>query len=161
MAHIYIGIDPDNKKSGVGIVNKDTYEVDSVCLTFPELMDFLWHEFNDRKDDQLVIVIEAGWLNDSNWHLKRKGIAWAAAVGRSVGMNHQTGILIAEMAEYMGHHVVLRKPLVKCWKGTDGKITHDELRQLTGHDKRTNQDARDALLLAWVESGLPMRLKRR
>jgi hypothetical protein len=50
------------------------------------------------------------------------------------------------------------KPLKKCWKGRDGKITHEELARFTGLMGHTNQDGRDAALLAWVRAGLPIRL---
>lgn len=49
--------------------------------------------------------------------------------------------------------------LRKGWKGKDGKITHDELASFTGLMGRTNQDVRDAALLAWAFAGLPIRVK--
>lgn len=44
------------------------------------------------------------------------------------------------------------------WQGKDGKITAEELQHITGYDRRTNQDARDAALLAWVYGGLPLKM---
>jgi hypothetical protein len=38
----------------------------------------------------------------------------------------------------------------------DGKITQDELKQITGITVKTNQDGRDAALLAWVFAELPI-----
>jgi hypothetical protein len=53
------------------------------------------------------------------------------------------------------------------WKGRDGKITHEELQHLaiitdkTNHiTNKTNQEARDAALLAWEYAGLPIRIKK-
>ena len=106
-----------------------------------------------------MVVIEAGWLNKSNWHLHRGfSIAKAAEVGRATGRNHQTGILIAEMCDYLGVPYVLRKPLRKVWQGKDGKITAKELSVFTGLRGRTNQEGRDAALLAWCEAGLPIKI---
>jgi hypothetical protein len=48
--------------------------------------------------------------------------------------------------------------LRKIWKGTDGKITQDELEQITGIKGKTNQDGRDAALLAWVFAELPIQI---
>ena len=39
------------------------------------------------------------------------------------------------------------------------KITADELQQITGLIGRTNQESRDAVLLAWCYANLPIRLK--
>jgi hypothetical protein len=63
------------------------------------------------------------------------------------------------MAEHYGLHVTLRRPLTKCWHGKDRKITQAELEAITGTAGRTNQEMRDAALLAWVEAGLPIRVK--
>jgi hypothetical protein len=52
--------------------------------------------------------------------------------------------------------------LKKCWKGKDGKITQDEIAYFVSAGEkmpRMNQDQRDALLLAWVCAGYPVRVK--
>ena len=155
-ANIIIGIDPDIEKNGVALVNRVTREVELYNMTFCELIDWLEVEVPQNK---VHIVVEAGWLNESVWHIKGMGINRAASVGKAVGRNHQTGINIADMAEHMGFDVVRRKPLRKCWKGHDGKITHAEIAYFTGIKQRTNQETRDALLLAWVEANLPIKVK--
>lgn len=110
--------------------------------------------------ETLIVVIEASWLIKGNWHLS----SWerkqrAASKGYDVGRNHETGKKIVEMCQHLGIEVLEHAPLRKCWKGKDGKITHDELASFTGLMGRTNQDARDAALLAWAYAGLPIRLK--
>jgi len=108
----------------------------------------------------LLVVVEAGWLIQSNWHLLHKDSkAVAAAKGNSIGRNHETGRKIVEMCKHYGIEVLEHFPLKKQWKGKDGKITHKELASFTGLTGTTNQDARDAALLAWVFAGLPIRLK--
>ena len=149
---VYIGIDPDSVKSGVGIVERDTLDVDAWAASFSEIVDFFASakERAQAENVRVLIVVEAGWLNDSNWHLTPRDNKWqAAAKGKALGRCEQTGL-----------ECVARKPLRKCWKGRDRKITHDEIKQFTHiQQTRTNQEERDALLLAWVEAGLPIRVK--
>lgn len=156
----FIGIDPDCEKSGVGIVYRDTRQVLTYKYSFWQLLGFL--RAAKATEQNFVVVIEGGWLNKSNWHASyatRKGVAVAAEIGRRTGMNHQTGILIAEMCESMGIDCMVAKPLRKCWRGRDGKITQAELAKITGQKlPRMSQDQRDAVLLAWVHSDLPIKL---
>lgn len=160
MSKYVIGIDPDCERSGYGVVNMETGEVvDAGACDFPTLFDVMdvW-----RRGDKVSVYIEGGWLNNGNWHLLgRMTVARAAAIGRSVGRNHQTGMLIEQMARRMGYDVRVVKPLRKCWRGKDGKITAKELQAVTSYAKRCNQDARDAVLLAWVYAGLPVRVRAR
>ena len=51
------------------------------------------------------------------------------------------------------------KELHQCWKGKDRKITDEEIKCFMPIKGRTNQESRDAALLAWVFSGLPIRVK--
>lgn len=156
----YIGIDPDNQESGVAKVNRLTKEIVVSKFSFPLLVSYLGCiDFEERHLYQ--IVIEGGWLNKSNWHTLGKYISTqkAAAIGRSAGMNHQTGILIKEMCESMKLQVQVVKPLKKCWRGKDGKITQDEAEYFMGKLPRMNQDERDAALLAWVHAGLTVKMK--
>ena len=158
MARYVIGIDPDCERSGYGVVNVETREVvDAGACDFPTLFDVMdvW-----RRGDKVSVYIEGGWLNNGNWHLLgRMTAARAAAIGRSVGRNHQTGMLIEQMARRQGYDVRVVKPLRKQWRGKDGKITAKELQAVTSYAKRCNQDARDAVLLAWVYAGLPVRAR--
>ena len=164
MERTFIGIDPDVDGSGVAIIKvnrgigfnaRTSVDVDLQNIQFPELIRF----FLSIKDNpNTKVVIEAGWKNHSNWHIpNRCGPRAAAEIGRRTGRNHQIAIDMTAVAESMGLNVIERVPFVKTWHGKDGKITHDEIVQVTGIvQRRTNQEQRDALLLAWVESGLPM-----
>lgn len=161
---IVIGIDPDNKASGIGIVYPKSQKIETYKATFSGTIDIIQasKEYAKLHDMALKVIIEAGWLNESNWHVlgRYMSTAKAAAIGRSVGMNHQTGILLYEMAkDFLKVDVKLQKPFRKCWKGTDGKITQKELETATGIPKlpRMNQDQRDAILIAWVNAELPLR----
>lgn len=158
-----IAIDPDARESGVAFLDVRSKTFSAHKMTFVQLMDFLYLK-TIVQTAEIKVVIEAGWLNESNWHLKGKHMSArkAAAIGRSVGMNHQTGMLIEQMSkDYFKLPTELQKPLKKCWKGKDGKITQEEMMEVTGKEKlpRMNQDQRDALLIAWVHAGLPMKIR--
>ncbi|WP_418811391.1 hypothetical protein [Paraprevotella xylaniphila] len=158
-----IGIDPDVEKSGVTEIHVPTRKFNMTSLTFPQLMDYLQYikkEFSDKAKENIVIVVEAGWLNASNWHTSKvKSIAAAAKTGQNTGRNHEVARKIAEMARHYGLEAQEVKPLKKCWKGNGGKITHEELSYIVGGlVGRTSQDARDSCLLAWVYAGLPIRV---
>lgn len=158
-----IGIDPDAERSGVAMVEVGTKKLECAAVTFPELLDYLKFVkgVNETKGITFIVIIEGGWLNKGNWHLPPVCTKYrAAAQGRSVGMNHQTGILLAEWCKYNNIPFEIVKPLQKCWQGKDKKITHEELATITGFlDHRTNQEQRDAALLAWWYAGLPIRIK--
>ncbi len=158
---IVIGIDPDIDKSGVAYLNVNNRTLEVSTLSFAQVVEYFNHVVEQKKAGQsVIVVVEASWMMKSNWHLKfgsRK--EYAAATGYKVGQNHQTGKLICEMARAIGLEVLEHAPLRKCWKGKDGKITADELQQITGLIGRTNQESRDAALLAWCYANLPMRLK--
>ena len=153
---IIIAIDPDVERSGVATLAIEERKLGTFSLTFPELMDALQLFLPDKT----LVVVEAGWLNKPNWHLTAKDSArLAAAKGNSTGRNHETGRKIVEMAKHYGLTVDEVKPLRKCWRGRDGKITHEELAQfIPGLPKRTTQDIRDAALLAWTYAGFPVRM---
>ena len=155
-----IAIDPDKEKSGVAFLKPKTRQLEVSNLTFPMLLDYLQHakKVQGETMESLIVVVEAGWIvRKSNFH-EAQGHR-AEKIAKDVGANHETGRKIIEMCEHYGIEVTPHAPLVKCWKGKDRKITHDELASFTGIMGRTNQDARDAGLLAWTFAGLPIRIK--
>lgn len=155
-----IAIDPDKEKSGVAYLKPPTRQLEVTNLDFPNLLEYLQHarKVRDEAKETLVVVVEAGWMvKKSNFH-EAQGHR-AEKIAKDVGANHETGRKIVEMCKHYGIEVVQHPPLVKCWKGKDRKITHEELVSFTGLMGRTNQDARDAALLAWSFANLPIRLK--
>lgn len=159
---VVIGIDPDVDKSGVAYVMVEARIIEVVSLTFADLLDYL-RETRDTLTKEgrfFVVVVEAGWLNKAHWHVSKGGsAARSAAIGNHTGRNHEVGRKIVEMCRHYGIEVVEQPPLRKMWKGKDGKITHEELQIFTGITGKTNQEARDAALLAWEYAGLPIRIK--
>lgn len=152
---IIIGIDPDIDKSGVAVLRLQTMELEVSSQTFGELIDFFRRGIYNPAETR--VVVEASWTTAHNFHLlPSDSKAVSAKKSYHVGRNHQCGIDICKLAESEGLEVVKQPPLRKCWKGKDRKITHDEIRIFTPlKKKRTNQEERDAILLAWTNAGLP------
>ena len=159
---VVIGIDPDVDESGVAFLIVESRVLEVYSLTFADLLDYL-QEIGDvlmREGKNFVVVVEAGWLNKAHWHVGKGGsAARTAAIGNHTGRNHEVGRKIVEMCRHYGIEVVEQPPLRKMWKGKDGKITHEELQHFTGITGKTNQETRDATLLAWEYAGLPIRIK--
>lgn len=158
-----VGIDPDVEKSGVALLDCEAMEFKAVeTQSFADLVDYFSILATDRyyAHKSVVIVIEDSDLS-VNWHYNsRDSKAVCAAKGRSVGMCHATARHLKECAEAYGLEVVPMKPLRKCWKGRDGKITHEEAAYfMRGLPKQTNQEGRDSALLSWCYADFPIRVK--
>ena len=151
MRNLIIGIDPDCEKSGLCIIDKDEKKViKAEALPFPELIATIG--LYKEADEIKCVYVEAGWLNRGNYH-GRKGDSRAisAAKGEAVGRNAETGRKIIEMLRYNNIPVFEVKPLKKVWKGAGGKISQSEImKMIPGFPKRSNQEVRDAALIAWV-----------
>lgn len=160
---ITIGIDPDIDKSGYVVVESKTGKVTTAtCLDLAKLFGALQADKHYCKQMglSLVVIVEAAYLGShKNWHLGGGFIspAKAATIGYHSGRNHETGRAIVEFCRFLEIDCIPQKPLRKCWKGRDKKITHEEITKLTKWDKKkSNQEVRDALLLAWTHTNLPM-----
>lgn len=149
-----IGIDPDSKKNGVAFLEVATKKLEVASLDFFQLYDYL--KFVKQKSEEtgqsVLVVVEHSSYTAHNWHLKGyTNRAVSSRMGYDVGRCHRTGELIEEMCAYLGLEYKQQAPLTKVWKGQDRKITHEEIVRITGLiAKRTNQEERDAILLAWT-----------
>ncbi len=154
---LVIGIDPDVDKSGVAVIDLHSGEINLMSLTFAEMMIF----FQSFKDDKSVeVIVEAGWMvKKSNYHAVYGSAG--QRVAKNVGENHRRGKDIVEMLEALNipHREVL--PLRKSWRGQDRKITHEEFCQICSYKGRTNQETRDAGLLAWINADMPLNIRNR
>lgn len=156
-----IGIDPDVTKSGVAFLEVSTRKLEVSALDFASLLDYLQSVRRESATAGLrvVVAVEAGWLNTAHWHVgDGDSRRTAAAKGNAAGRNHETGRKIVELCRHYGLEVVEQRPLKKMWSGRDGKITHEELAAFTGLMGRTNQEGRDAALIAWIYAGLPVKI---
>ena len=157
-----VGIDPDVSKSGFALLDCEAREFTQVeALPFPDMVDRFAELAASKVDGKDIVVVMEDSDLATNWHYNsRDSKAVCAAKGRSVGLCHATARHLKECAENFGLEVVMMKPLRKFWKGRDGKITHDEaLYFMRGLPKQTNQESRDAALLAWGYADYPIRQK--
>ena len=160
-AEIIIGIDPDTDKSGVAHLATSSRELEICALPFPQLLDYLMRcrQRELMEGVKVMVVVEASWLISTNWHTKRAdSVRTAARKGKDAGRCHEVGRKIVECARHYGLEVKEQMPLKKIWKGKDGKITHDEISAFIRMGARSNQETRDAALLAWNEAGFPIRI---
>lgn len=153
---IIIGIDPDVEASGVATLIRRTKKIDATTMKLPALVDYLRRVRYPTLT--IAVVVEASWTTAHNFHsLPSDSKAVAAKKGYHVGRNHQIGIDIADIARHFSLDVRLQPPLRKIWTGKNRKITHEEICAITGYTaKRSNQEERDAMLLAWTSANLPI-----
>lgn len=148
MSKLVIGIDPDLDKSGIGIFNKETKELQYMSIKFFDLYRWLI----ENKSEINQVKIEAGWLNKKSNFRSAKSRDISDRMSKNVGENHAIGKKILEMCEDLQIKYKLSKPLLKKWKGSGGKITHEELINVLKPlgiemNKKTNQDVRDSILI--------------
>lgn len=157
---IIIAIDPDVDQSGVARLDVTQRKSWADTLPFPMLVEYV-RTVHRQNAGKVTVVVEASWHKSNNWHLTKYDTkASAAKKGYDVGRNHETGRKLVEALNYYGIEVEEQTPLRKIWDGQDRKITHTEITAITGWEKkRSNQEERDAMLLAWNRSGLPIIIK--
>lgn len=141
---IIIGIDPDLDKSGFALTYKQTKEV--TTYTISELLGRIVHLTEQFPGIPLHVYIEFGELNKSNFHIARipAGIrdikAYCAQIGANTGKNFATAKLIFDLISAMGIKCIKVRP-------TNRKIDAATFQKLSGINKRTNQEMRDAFML--------------
>jgi hypothetical protein len=148
---LIIGIDPDCDKNGVAILQNDK-SIELFNYDFISTINLF-----AKCDNDAIIVIEAGYLNKSNWHITNcKSKQMAAQIGNKTGRNHQTAMLLVQFAKRYNLNVIEKKPLKKIW--SNGKISDVEIKKFMNIKGRTNQEKRDAALLAWNEAGFSIKI---
>ena len=161
-ADIIIAIDPDTHQSGVARLDILPRMATATHLPFHLLLEYVRdvQEYARVNNQRLVVIVEASWGDSHNWHIKwQDSKAVAARKGYAVGAMHETGKKIVEMLAHYGLEVIEQRPFVKVWRGVDRKITHAEMTEICRWEKkRSNQEERDAMLIAWNAAGFPIRL---
>jgi hypothetical protein len=137
-SELYIGIDPDLDRNGVAIWESQNGILTLKNLSFWQLYDLL----STNRDRIVVVRIEAGWLNfKSNWHNRYRQTKEAGeAISRNVGENHAVGKLISQMCTYLE---ILHEEV----RPTASKVDAKLFKSITGFNKSTNQEQRDAAML--------------
>ena len=159
-----IAVDPDIYLSGFAVI--DTIEkkvVDACTLSLFKLIEKCGAWASTTGD--YIVLVEASW-NTTRTH--RIGYndnkAVAAKRGYAVGMNHMRGKDIVEGLKHYGIKHEEVPPLRKCWKGKEGKITHEEIisvmkkNGIAYNSGRTNQEVRDSLLICLIYGNLLWRI---
>lgn len=141
--NIYIGIDPDVTASGVCVWNSEKQEIMSLgTRSFWSLYELLTSG-KGRPNSDVMVVIDAGWLNKSNFHARAyENQRVNAQIGERTGANHEVGKKIAEMCDFIGLSYQLHRP-------THSKIKAEYFTRVTGWKGRTNQELRDAAMLVY------------
>ena len=171
---LLVGIDPDTKASGWAVIDLSDRTVHLETLPFMDILSLLteWRrEVDDHYLDEAYsyrFVVEDIWRVAHNWHVSpRDNRLTISKKGYHLGRCSMVGQLIYEA---IGAHFfprIAQPPLRKVWRGIDGKISHSELLYLCEkHDlklppskqKQTNQEERDALLLALHHIATPIKL---
>lgn len=135
---ILIGIDPDTEKSGVAVKSS---ELSLYNMSFFELYDYLVSAKTNFEN--IEIYVECGFLNGGNRHKVFSGsLALNSKIGERVGANHEIAKKICEMCEHLEIKFTQVRP-------TKTKTNSDYFKKITGYEKRTNQEQRDACLLIW------------
>jgi hypothetical protein len=139
MKKILIGIDPDVEKNGFAIYFLETKILELYKLDFFKIFEYLK---TNKKNYHIKVIVDAGWLNKSNFHVIGINKRVNGKIGEKVGANHQVGKLLIEMCNYLGVEVFENKP-------TKSKLNHETFVKITGYAGRTCQEKRDAGMLVY------------
>ena len=171
---LLVGIDPDTKASGWAVIDLSDRTVHLETLPFMDILSLLteWRrEVDDHYLDEAYsyrFVVEDIWRVAHNWHVSpRDNRLTISKKGYHIGRCSMVGQLIYEAIGAYFFPRIAQPPLRKVWRGADGKITHPELLELCEKNdlilppsklKQTNQEERDALLLALHHIATPLKL---
>lgn len=171
---LLVGIDPDTKASGWAVIDLSNRTVHLETLPFMDILALLTERRREVDDHYLDesysyrFVVEDIWTVAHNWHVSpRDNRLTISKKGYHIGRCSMVGQLIYEAIGAYFFPRIAQPPLRKVWRGADGKISHSELLELCekldlklppSKQKQTNQEERDALLLAIHHIATPIKL---
>lgn len=146
MCRLVIGIDPDAQKSGIAIY-KDGVLEKLEMWSFADILT-AFRGMSESKPSWVDVVIVLEDVEAIRTTFLRKGQNPAAMrkIAQNVGQVKQTARLIKEMAAGYCINIVMVKPLGGLAKSA--KKNADLFKRLTGWEGRSNEDTRDAAMLA-------------
>ncbi len=145
-AHVYhpgrlvIGIDPDLIKSGVALA-KDGELLELQAMAFPQLLESARRWIADKA----LFVVEDVEHHATTYRRSGTNASQHARIAQNVGQVKATARILVECLRHLGAEVQQVKPLAG---KRQAKKDANYFAQLTGWQGRTNEDKRDAGMLA-------------
>jgi len=139
---LVVGIDPDLVKSGVAITRAGGL-VHLDALRFPELLEFV----RELLPEQPLIIVEEVEADKTTYHRPGTNARQHGRIAQNVGQVKGVKRVLVECLQSMGVDVVLVKPLNGPVKKR-AKGDAEYFNKVTGWTGRTNEDKRDAAMLA-------------
>ena len=138
---LVVGIDPDLVKSGVAVARGGSL-VHIDALSFPDLLRFV----KEMAPDQPVVIIEDVETDSTTYHRGGTNARQHARIAQNVGQVKGVKRVLVECLIAEGVNVEQVKPL----RGPIKRAKNDAayFNKITGWTGRTNEDKRDAALLA-------------
>lgn len=139
---LVVGIDPDLVKSGVAITRAGGL-VHLDALSFPDLLEFV----RELLPEQPLIIVEEVEADKTTYHRPGTNVRQHGRIAQNVGQVKGVKRVLVECLQSMGVDVVLVKPLNGPVKKR-AKGDAEYFNKVTGWTGRTNEDKRDAAMLA-------------
>ncbi|WP_236014047.1 hypothetical protein [Marinobacterium alkalitolerans] len=144
---LIIGIDPDSKKSGIGIVQNGQL-IDLKTMNFFDLQE--WTEEQHAAGAHFAVedvqANKATYARNIKRGSRQKEQAQMNCISQKVGRVKHSGELIVMWLDRIGASYTLVKPLGGTAKAAKRKA--DLFKKMTGWEGRSNEDTRDAAMLA-------------
>ena len=141
---IVIGIDPDLVKSGVAeVVNGEIVKLHA--LAFPQLIEFAKQQHKNNK--QIEFIVEEVEADKTTYLRAGTNVRQMNKIAQNVGQVKGVKRVLVECLQHEGIPVRLVKPLKGTYK-KKAKADAKFFNQLTGWTGSSNEDKRDAGLLA-------------
>ncbi|MCH2040302.1 MAG: hypothetical protein MK185_06675 [Saccharospirillaceae bacterium] len=139
---LVVGIDPDLVKSGVALA-KDGQLISLLAEPFPQLLKHA----QELVDSNALFVVENVEHDKTTYRRGKTNAKTHAAIAQKVGQVKGVARVLVECLQDMGADIHLVKPLTGPAK-RKAKDDAQYFNQITGWQGNSNQDKRDAGLLA-------------
>lgn len=141
-SRLLVGIDPDLTKSGIALVQGGKIlELDA--LSFPDLLE----QAKAMKSQGALFVVEDVEHDKTTYHRAKTNTRQHTRIAQNVGQVKGVARVMVQCLLHMGADVVQIKPLTGQVKAK-AKGDASYFNRITGWDKGSNADKRDAAMLA-------------
>lgn len=148
-----IGIDPDMKKPGVCFLNDDANIHELCSMTFYDLIKTI-----ERNKDAEYVIEDVNKIGAIYQHNRRANASVGSRIAQNVGMVKASGTIICDLiTEYTGNP----PKLAPVGLGRQVKKNAKLFKELTGWQRETNEDMRDAYCVAIWYQGLTGKTSKR